>query len=501
MEEKTHTEAPPPLAPVDQTNNNRWSSQKKNSMIGLILAELKVQRGITAPMLVLYVTWYSRYIITTAFLGRLGQLSLAGGALAVTLSNVTGFSVLNGLSAAMEPICGQAFGAKNYKLLHKTLIMAIILQLLVTLPISFLWLNVHKILTLLGQQGDISMEAKKYLLHLLPDLVVYAFLCPLKAYLSCQSITVPIMLSSALGLAVHVPINVLLSRTRGLVGVAMAVWMSDLVVLVLLALYVFVPELKVRNDRDGTWKERGWWEQGVHDWKKLLKLSGSCCLSTCIEWWCYEILILMAGRLPNAKQAVGVLVIIIEFDYFLYALMSSLATCASIRTSNELGANRAVRAYQSAYISLGIGALSGLIGASLMVATRGLWGRLFTHDREIANSVERLLLILVVVEVFNFPLQVCLGILRGTARPKLGFYANVTGFYLLALPVGAVLTFKLHLGIVGILTGFLVGTISCLIMLLFFIIRINWDEEAIKATILNSTAGKIEEHEDCKNLA
>lgn len=200
------------------------------------------------------------------------------------------------------------------------------------------------------------------------------------------------------------------------------------------------------------------------------------------------------SALPKAEQAVGVLVIVIDFDYLLYSLMSSLAMCASIRTSNELGANRAVRNYQSAYIS-------GLIGAAVMVITREVWGRLFTKDREMVNSVGKLLLILVVVEVFNFPLQVCLGILRGTAQPKLGFYANVTGFYLLALPAGAILTFNFHLGIVGILIGYPVGTISCLIMLLFFILRINWDEEAIKATILNSTAGKIEDHEDCKNLA
>lgn len=163
---------------------------------------------------------------------------MAGGALAATISNVTGYSVLKGLSTAMEPICGQAFGAKNYELLHKTLVMAIILQLLVTLPISFLWLNVDKILTLLGQQRDISVEAKKYLLHLLPDLFVYAFLCPLKAYLNCQRITL------------HVPINVLLSRNRGLEGVAMAVWMSDLLVLVLLAVYVFVAEFRIRNNDD-----------------------------------------------------------------------------------------------------------------------------------------------------------------------------------------------------------------------------------------------------------
>ncbi|KAM1787829.1 hypothetical protein ACFX11_038192 [Malus domestica] len=119
-----------------------------------------------------------------SFLGRLGELQLAGGTLGFTFANVTGFSVLNGLCAAMEPICGQAFGARNIKLLHKALLMTTFLLLLAMLPIWFLWLNVDKILIHFGQQEDISMIAKTYLFYLLPDLVVTSLLCPIKAYLN-----------------------------------------------------------------------------------------------------------------------------------------------------------------------------------------------------------------------------------------------------------------------------------------------------------------------------
>ncbi|GAA0175742.1 transporter [Lithospermum erythrorhizon] len=79
-----------------------------------------------------------------------GELSLAGGALGFTFANVTGFSILNGLSGAMEPICGQAFGAKNFRFLHKTLVMAICLLLVILVPIAFLWLKVDKILIVLN---------------------------------------------------------------------------------------------------------------------------------------------------------------------------------------------------------------------------------------------------------------------------------------------------------------------------------------------------------------
>lgn len=374
----------------------------------------------------------------------------------------------------MEPISGQAYGAKNFKLLHKTLVMATSSLLLTALPIAFLWLNVDKILVHFGQQEDISMVAKKYLVYLLPDLVVRSFLSPLKEYLSSQSQTVPIMLSSAMAVAFHVPINILLSKAKGLEGVSMAVWISDLTVVILLGFYVYM----VENREGGRWKEGGWWDQGLQDWVKFMKLSGLCCLTTCLEWWCYEILVLITGWLPNTKRAVGVLAIVLNFDYVLYSVNISLATCASIRVSNELGASMA---YESAYTALAVSTVLSCIGGLVTVAARGTWAALFSHNKGIIRGVQNTMLLMALVEVVNFPLAVCGGIVRGTARPWLGMYANLAGFYLLALPLGAVLAFKVRLGLGGLLLGFLGGTIACLVLLLLSVTRVDWVEEAVKA--------------------
>ncbi|XP_062146325.1 protein DETOXIFICATION 56 [Alnus glutinosa] len=485
MSETEKTSKNPPSSPAPLT---QWPA----TMAKVVLLELKVQRGIAAPLVAMNLTWFAKLAITTAFLGRLGELKLAGGALGFTFANVTGFSVLNGLCGAMEPICGQAYGAKNFKLLHKTLLMAIFFLLLATLPITFLWLNVDKILVRFGQQEDISAVAKSYLFYLLPDLVVTAFLCPLKAYLSSQSITVPIMLSSAMALAFHVPINILLAKAKGLEGVSMAVWVTDLIVVILLALYVFMME----NCKERRWKEGGWWDHSIGDWLRFLKLCGPCCLTTCLEWWCYEILVLLTGRLANARQAVGVLAIVLNFDYLLYSVMLSLATCASTRVSNELGANQANAAYRSAYVSLAASVVSGCIGGIIMVAARGIWGPLFSHDKGVIRGVKKMMLLMALVEVVNFPLAVCGGIVRGTARPWLGMYANLGGFYLLALPLSVVLAFKAAIGLSGLLLGFLVGMVACLVLLLVFVTRIDWVEEAGKAQMLACDVDIVKEDEN-----
>lgn len=472
-EEKVHD-----LACLSPFVPKKWAA----NFMQVAFLELKKQRGIAIPLVAMNLIWFVKLAITTAFLGRLGDLQLAGGALAYTFANVTGFSVFSGLSSAMEPICGQAYGAKNFKLMHKSLVMTISLLLITTIPVSILWLNVDKILIYFGQQKDIAMIAKKYLLFLLPDLAITSFLCPLKAYLNSQSLTVPVMLSTALAVALHVPINIFLMKAKGLEGVSMAAWISDLIIVVWLTVYVLMDEIK----KEGNWKEGGWWEQGIQDWIKLLKLSGPCCLTICLEWWCYESLILLTGWLPNANQSIGVLAIVLNFDYLVYSVMLSLATSASIRVSNELGANQPGHAYQSACVSLALSVITGCIGGLVMVAARGAWGHLFSHNKGIIRGVKKMMLLMALAEAVNFPLGVSGGIVLGTARPWLGMYANLCGFYLFALPLSAVLAFKVHLGLAGLLEGFFVGIVACLILLLVFVARIDWAEEAGKAQVLAS---------------
>ncbi|KAF8045501.1 hypothetical protein N665_4789s0001, partial [Sinapis alba] len=274
-----------------------------------IFNELKLQMRIGLPLVAMNLLWFGKITSTSVFLGRQGKHNLAGGSLGFSFANATGFAVLYGISAAMEPICGQAFGAKNFKLLHKTLLMAVLLLLLISIPISLLWLNVDKILISFGQKEDVSFIAKRYLLYLLPDLPVLSLLCPLKAYLSSQGVTLPIMYTTAASTSLHIPINIFLSRAKGIQGVAMAVWITDLVVVILLTGYVIVAE----GLKDNKWKQGGLLDQRGQDWLKLIKLSGPCCLTVCLEWWCYEILVLLAGRLPNPEESVSTLVIILNF--------------------------------------------------------------------------------------------------------------------------------------------------------------------------------------------
>ncbi|KAK4389401.1 protein DETOXIFICATION 56 [Sesamum angolense] len=196
-----------------------------------------------------------------------------------------------------------AFGAKNFRLLHKTLVMATSLLLAVSVPVAFCGLMLIRFSSTLANREILQLWQR------------------------------------GPGVALHVPVNIFLSRVKGLEGISMAVWISDFVL----------------------------WHYSDHTF-----------------WWLSE-----KGREveggrppPNATQSVGVIAIVLNFDYLLFSVMLSLATCASVRVSNELGANRPKSLYHQQYIFTVISILSGLLWLEY-AAARGLWGPLYSHDRGI----------------------------------------------------------------------------------------------------------------------
>ena len=457
------TTPPPPAATPKQQQHG----------LAAVAAEVRAQRGIALPLVGMNLTWFAKQAVTTAFLGHLGDLQLAAGTLGYSFANVTGFAVLSGLCGAMEPICGQAHGAGNVSLLHRTLLRATLMLLAASVPIALLWTRVDAVLLRFGQQPDIADTARTYVVCLLPDLAVTSVLNPLKAYLSAQEVTLPTLFVATLALALHIPLTVSLSARMGVRGVAAAVWLSDLALALMLAAYVLAHELRRPTKPQQTKPAT------AGDWLLLLRLAVPCCLNTCLEWWSYEILVLLTGRLPDARRMVGVVAVTLNFDYLLFAAMLSLSVSASVRVSNELGAGDAALARRAARVSIAGGLAAGVAGGLLMLAARRPWARIYTRSPEVRDGVGWAMKVMALLEVVNFPLNVCGGIVRGTARPLLGMYAVVGGFYVVALPVGVALGFKARLGLEGLLAGFLVGAAVGLAVLVTVIVCMDRAADAL----------------------
>ncbi|CAO2820033.1 unnamed protein product [Amaranthus hypochondriacus] len=73
---------------------------------------------------------------------------------------------------------------------------------------------------------------------------------------------------------------------------------------------------------------------------------------------------------PMLRKQLGVIAIVLNFNYLLFSVMLSPSVGASKRVSNELGAKKPEAAYKSAYVSLLTAVFSGCMGATIMVSSK-----------------------------------------------------------------------------------------------------------------------------------
>ncbi|PNX85288.1 multidrug and toxin extrusion protein 1-like [Trifolium pratense] len=387
----------------------------------MIITETKSLLSLALPTALTALIFYARSIVSMMFLGKLGDVELASGSLAIAFANITGYSVLSGLSLGMEPLCSQAFGANRPKLLSLTL---------------------------------------------------------QRIYLRAQSITYPVTLASLVGTFLHLPFNFLLLK-RGISGIAIASAASNFSVLVVLILYVWISGIHI-----ATWNAPS--RECFTGWKPLVKLAAPSCVSVCLEWWWYEIVIVLCGFLVDPTATVASMGILIQTTSLIYVFPSSLGLAVSTRVGNALGANCPRNARVSAVIAVFFAVVMGFTAVIFAMMMRRRWGKMFTGDEDILRLTATALPILGLCELGNCPQTVGCGVVRGTARPKVAANVNLSAFYMVGMPVAIGLAFWFDFGFCGLWLGLLSAQVCCAGLMLYIVGTTDWEQQARRAQLLTS---------------
>lgn len=432
---------------------------------------------VACPIIITSILMYSKSFISMLFLGHLGDVALSGGSLSISIANITGYSVLKGLAMGMEPICYQAYGAKRWTIMTKTYKKTLFLLLAAAFPISLLWLNMEPILLWLGQDENVAAAAKIYIKYSIPDLIAQAHFHPLRTFLRTQNINKPLTISVIVAMLLHCPINYFLVvyLHMGVRGVALASVCNTLNVTLGLLLYVFLSKTSIRP-----------WDGNIastfsEGWQPLLALAGPSVLSVCLEWWCYEILLLLCSLLSNPQASVAAMGILIQTTSLLYVFPSSLSSGLSIQIGHELGADHPEQAQRTTTVGFIVAALWGVLAFLFTIAVKDVWGKIFTCEPKILDLTSITLPILGFCELGNSPQTAACGILVGSARPKMGCHINFLSFYLIGLPFAALLAFKFQMGFVGLWFGLAAAQLSCTCMMVCTLFYTDWRQQASRA--------------------
>ncbi|KAF5816326.1 putative multi antimicrobial extrusion protein [Helianthus annuus] len=447
-----------------------------NLVVPMVMEEMKMMSSIGFPLFTMGLVSYLKNMTSVACMGRLGRLELAGGALAIGFTNITGYSVLSGLAMGMEPLCSQAFGSRNLHMVNLTLQRTILMLLFASLPIGILWVNLEPIMLKLHQDPEITHVASLYCLYAAPDLLVNCILNPLRIFLRINGKTWPLMWCSLLSAILHFPITNTLAfnLNLGIQGIAFSTIITNLSTSVFILGYMFF----THTHKSEPWSEQ---ESIGEGWGVLFRLAVSSCLAVCSEWWWYELMTFLSGYLHKPYIALATSAIVIQTTSLMYTLPSALSMSISTRVGHELGAGEPGRARLATLVAIVLALLTSAFGLLGIAFGKEAWGKVFTSDSEVLELTMAALPIIGVCELANCPQTTCSGVLRGSARPSIGARINLCSFYLVGTPIAVILAFVWPLGFLGLCYGLLAAQVACVLSILMVIYRTDWEKESLNA--------------------
>lgn len=419
---------------------------------------------------------YLLQVFSMMMVGHLGELYLSSTAIAVSLCGVTGFSLMLGMASALETLSGQAYGAKQYSKLGTQTYTAIFSLTVVCIPLSVLWINVGKILVLIGQDPLISLEAGRFSTYLLPALFAYAWLQPLVRYFQSQSLVMPMVLSSCATLCLHIPLSWALVFKSGLqnLGAAIAIGISFWLNAMFLALYMkFSPACSITRSPLSM--------EIFHGIAEFFRFAIPSAVMICLEWWSFELLVLLSGLLPKPELETSVLSVCLTTISTLYAIPYGIGAAASTRVSNELGAGNPQGARIAAFGVMVIGVANGLVVSSVLFGTRKIFGYCFSNEKEVVDYVTKMAPLVCVSIIMDNLQGVLSGVARGCGWQHIGAIVNLSAFYLFGIPIAAALGFWVQMRGIGLWIGILSGATVQTILLSIITSCVSWEELSRKA--------------------
>lgn len=459
-----------------------------------MIEEVKKVGNIATMMMVVGILNYLIQVVTMTMVGHLGdQLALSSVAIATSITNVTGFSLLIGLCGALDTLCGQAYGAKQYNKLLFYAYSAIITLIIICFPISLLWYFSNKLLSLTHQDLTISNESSKFSISLIPQLFGYAILDPVVRYLQSQSLTKPLLFTSFFTLCLHVFLCWILIFKMGLgsIGAGYSASVVCWVNLMMLGVYIksssACKKTKVSVGLDDALG--GIWE--------FICLALPSALMVCMKWWSFEALTLMAGLLPNPEIETSVFSICLTISTLHFTIPLAISIAASIRVSNELGAGNAEAAREAVFVTLVLASIESVVVSMTLYFFRNVLGYVYSNEKQIVEYVATSVPMLCVCIITDSLQMVLSGVAKGSGIQDMGAYVNLVSFYLVGIPVAVILGFVCHMKAKGLWFGILIGSILQFILLSALTFTINWEKQVIRARQRVVTKSNYHEDHDC----
>ncbi|XP_063439717.1 multidrug and toxin extrusion protein 1-like [Mytilus trossulus] len=417
---------------------------------------------------------YAILSVSFLFCGHLGKESLDGVQLASSTINVVGFSVMIGLTTAFDTLLSQTFGSHNKQDLCLILQKGILIMLLACIPIFAIFVNTEYLLILVGQNREVAKLSGQYVTIAIAGFPGCVITLALMKYLQCQNIVIPGVLLQLVANILNVVYHLILVTGFGfgVRGAAVAVVCTFWTQLFLYLIFIRCSKI-YKEEWTGCRKE------AFLEWGTFLNLAIPGIFMISVDWWSFEISVIIVGYLGKVQLAAHSIVYQIHSELYMISLGISSAVC--IKVGQNVGAGDPIKAQTSARVGILVGCLSSLFTSTFYLSMKDIAPKAYTSDSEILHWTSKVMPLIATFNLFDNLMLVLNGILRGTGHQKYGGIVTVIAHYIIGIPLLVVFVLYTNLKIAGVWWAF------CIVIVIMFILyaaktySLNWEYECKKA--------------------
>ncbi|XWS30091.1 hypothetical protein CRYUN_Cryun24cG0088400 [Craigia yunnanensis] len=423
---------------------------------------------------------YMLSFVTLMFTGHLGALELAGASIASVGIQGVAYGIMLGMASAVETVCGQAYGAKQYSSMGIICQRAIILHLGAAVLLTVVYWYSGDVLQAMGISESIAHQGQVFARGLIPQIYAFALSCPMQRFLQAQNIVNPLAFMFVGVFLVHILLTWVVAYVLdyGLLGAALTLSLSWWFLVIINGFYIVLsPSCKE------TWTGLSFRAfTGIWPYFKLTVTSAVmfCLGEYSSEMWYNQGLMFISGLLTNPTISLDSFSICMNYLNWDMQFMLGLGAAASIRVSNELGAGHPRVAKFSVFVVNGTSILISIVFSAIVLIFRVGLSQAFTSDSEIIEAVSDLTPLLAISVFLNGIQPILSGVAIGTGWQTIVACANLVTYYIIGLPIGWVLGFKTSLGAAGIWWGMIIGVLLQTATLISLIARTNWNEQLLR---------------------
>ncbi|KAB2064273.1 hypothetical protein ES319_A09G007800v1 [Gossypium barbadense] len=444
--------------------------------VRLVAWESRILWLLSGASIVVSVFNYMLTFVTLMFTGHLSALELAGASIASVGIQGLAYGIMLGMASAVQTLCGQAYGAKKYAAMGIICQRAIVLHIGASVILTFLYWYSDTILQAIGQSASIAEQGQVFARGLIPQLYAFAISCPMQRFLQAQNIVNPLAYISVGVFLLHILLTWLAVDVLGygLLGASLTLSLSWWILTILNGLYIVLsPSCKETWTGLSSKAFKGIWP--------YFKITAASAVMLCLEIWYNQGLVLISGLLPNAAIALDSISICMNHWNWDINFVLGFSAAASVRVSNELGAGHPKLTKFSVIVVNATSIFISTVFTAIVIICRSLLIKAFSSDAEVIEAGSSLIPLLAISIFLNGIQPILSGVAIGSGWQHIVAYVNLTTYYIIGLPIGCVLGFKLGLGVEGIWWGMVVGVLLQTITLIILTARTNWDLEVEKA--------------------